>query len=54
MESLDVSGSKNEPRPYRSLREDPRYAEIKKMIEEMPPEMLGKLRLYIKRWLRNS
>ncbi|MEW6139983.1 MAG: hypothetical protein AB1733_17300 [Thermodesulfobacteriota bacterium] len=38
--------------PYRSLREDPRYDEIRKLIEDFPPEHMEKLRLYIERWLR--
>jgi hypothetical protein len=47
-----VSGSQGSREPYRPLREDPRYDEIKKLIENFPPENMEKLRLYIRRWLR--
>jgi hypothetical protein len=41
-------------RPYRPLRDDPRYDEIKKMIENLPSENMEKLKRYIQRWLRAS
>jgi hypothetical protein len=54
METLDASGTKNQPQPYRRLRDDPRYAEIKKIIDQCPKDKMGKLRSYINRWLRTS
>jgi|WetSurMetagenome_2_1015567.scaffolds.fasta_scaffold190088_2 hypothetical protein len=41
-------------RPRRPLRDDPRYHEIKKMIEEFPTEHLEELKRYIQRWSRNA
>ncbi len=35
----------------RSLKDDPRYEEIKKMIEEFPPDKMDLLKTYIQRWL---
>jgi hypothetical protein len=54
MDTPDVSGLKIRRRPYRSLREDPRYNEIKRMIDDFPPDKMEKLKNYIKRWLRSS
>lgn len=54
METSDVSGAKDRRRPYRSLREDPRYNEIKRMIDDFPPDKMDKLKNYIKRWLHSS
>lgn len=34
-----------------SIRDDPRYEEIKKMIEEFPPDKMDLLKTYIQRWL---
>ena len=54
MRTLDTSGPKTTRRPYRPLREDPRYPEIKKMIEEFPAENLEELRRYLRRWTRSQ
>lgn len=55
MGSLDSSNVKTPTqRPYRSLREDPRYAEIKRIIDEFPAEKMDQLRSFINRWLRRS
>jgi len=54
MGSIDTSASENRHRPYRHLREDPRYPELKRIIEDFPPEKLAELRSYIKRWLRSG
>ena len=55
MGSLDSSDAKTRAqRPYRSLREDPRYAEIKQMIDDFPAERMDQLRSFINRWLRRS
>jgi hypothetical protein len=54
MASPDSSVMTDPHRPYRPLRDDPRYQEIKKMIEEFPAERLEELERYIKRWLRTT
>lgn len=54
MGTLDVSGAQNQRRPYRRLREDPRYDEIKRIIEDFPADKMEKLKDYIQRWLRSS
>ena len=36
--------------PYRRLRDDPRYAEIKRIIDQFPAEKMEELKLYIERW----
>lgn len=38
-------------RPYGELRDDPRYGELKNLIENLPAEKLEKLKNYIKRRL---
>ncbi len=52
MRTLDTSGPNTSRRPYRPLREDPRYPEIKKMIEDFPAENLEELKRYLRRWTR--
>lgn len=54
MTVLDASGPKNLQRPYRNLRDDPRYDEIKKIIEGVPPEKIEMLKRYLQNLLRNS
>jgi hypothetical protein len=54
MASYDTCGSKDRSQPYRTLREHPRYAEIKRIIENFPPEKMHKLRSYIRQWLNSS
>lgn len=54
MTTMDRSQAKKPQRPYRPLRDDPRYSEIKKMIEEFPSEHMEKLKRYIQQWLRPS
>jgi hypothetical protein len=54
MGTLDVSGAQNPRRPYRRLREDPRYDEIKRIIENFPADKMEQLKDYIQRWLGNS
>ena len=44
-------GSRAGRTPYRPLRKDPRYREIKRMIEDFPPEHMEDLRRYIEEWL---
>ncbi|MGB6065688.1 MAG: hypothetical protein WBG50_12845 [Desulfomonilaceae bacterium] len=53
MRTTDVSGAKIRRQPYRPLQEDPRYDEIKKMIDDFPAEKMEKLKTYIERWLRH-
>ncbi len=55
MSTRDATGPSNPRRqPYRPLRDDPRYDEIKRIIENWPPENMDKLRTYIQRWLRGD
>lgn len=54
MNRFETAGIDNPHRPYRPLRDDPRYDEIKKMIEEFPEERLDELKRYIQRWLSAS
>ncbi len=54
MGTIEPSQAKKPHRPYRPLRDDPRYDEIKKMIEELPSENMEKLKRYIQRWLHAS
>jgi len=51
----DASGpTKVRRQPYGSFRDDPRYEEIKRIIENWPPEKMDKLKNYIQRWLRTD
>jgi hypothetical protein len=54
MRTLDASAAKQRQQPYRPLREDPRYDEIKRIIDDLPAEKMKKLKMYIERWLRGS
>jgi hypothetical protein len=54
MRTLDSSAGTTRRQPYRPLREDPRYDEIKRIIDDMPAEKMKKLKMYIERWLRSS
>ncbi|GEM_PF-1528981 len=53
MRSPDVS-TKTLPRPYPSPQNDPKYDEVKKVINDCPPEKMDKLRTYIMRLSRDS
>jgi len=52
MGNANSSGGKTRQQPYRCFREDPRYDEIKRMIESFPSEKMEQLKMYIERWLR--
>ncbi len=54
MHGANSSRGKTLEKPYRRFRDDPKYDEIKKMIEDFPSEKMEQLRLYIERWLRNA
>lgn len=54
MTVLDASGRKNSQRPYRKLCDDPRYDEIKRIIEGVPPEKIEILKRYLQDLLKNS
>lgn len=43
MESGDASRQPL-PRPYRSLREDPKFSELKKVIEDLPNDKIERLK----------
>jgi hypothetical protein len=44
-------GFEGHRQPYMSLREHPRYEEIKRIIEAFPPENIDCLKIYISKWL---
>jgi hypothetical protein len=54
MTNLDTPCIRPPSGPHRPLRDDPKYDEIKKMIEDFPRERLEELKRYIQRWLRES
>ncbi|MDQ7784083.1 MAG: hypothetical protein RDU20_14460 [Desulfomonilaceae bacterium] len=54
MQSTDRFAANRGPKPYRRLREDPRYHELKKLVDEFPPEKMERLRMYIQQWSRNG
>ncbi|MCX5861792.1 MAG: hypothetical protein WCG29_05245 [Desulfomonile sp.] len=54
MPNTEVSSTEDVNAPHRLVREDPRYDEIKKIIEEFPPEKMGLLKSYIQKWLGNQ
>ena len=54
MRVVNASRPRTSGQGYRKLREDPRYYEIKRMIESLPPEKMKALKTYIERWLGNS
>ena len=49
MRSTDPYPIKTIPR-HRPLRDDPRYNELKKILENFPPEKMEELKTFIKRW----
>jgi hypothetical protein len=51
MGTFDSRPARNRLRPYVTLSEHPRYAELKKIIDDFPPEKMKKLESYIKQWL---
>lgn len=51
MSRLETSGVKPPSKQRQVIREDPRYDEIKKIIENFPPEKMELLKSYIQRWL---
>jgi hypothetical protein len=54
MQATDGSAVKGGLRPYRRLCEDPRYDEIKRIIDEIPKEKMEELKMYIQRWSRDA
>lgn len=53
MQSCEKNQSVNRLRPYRPFREDPHYSEIKKMIEDLPPDKMIELKNYLDNWLNS-
>lgn len=41
-------------KPYSQLREDPKFDQIKRLIENLPPEKIGSLEKYIQRLSSDS
>jgi len=54
MRNRDASTLEARLSGYRRLRLDPRYEEIKRIIDEFPPEKLDLLKRYIDSWLRDA
>lgn len=52
MHNLHSSGSQARKALKRSVKDDPQYKEIKRMIEDFPAEKMDLLKVYIQRWLR--
>ena len=50
MHGYETPGTKIRTRPYKTLREDPRYDELRKIIDELSPEKIEKLKSYIRNW----
>ncbi len=44
-------GGQRPHQPYLSLREHPRYEEIKRLIEAFPPDKMDRLKTYINQWI---
>ncbi|MEI7450554.1 MAG: hypothetical protein WCJ75_13120 [Desulfomonile sp.] len=51
MESLQAPESKNLIERRQGVPDDPRYDEIKRIIENFPREKMENLKSYIQRWL---
>lgn len=49
-QATDGSAVNGGLRPYRRFRDDPRYDEIKRIIDEIPREKMEELKMYIQRW----
>jgi hypothetical protein len=54
MQNYETSGAKTRGRPYRNLRDEPKYEELKKIISDLPPDKMEKLKSYIQRLVRNA
>ena len=54
MSNYEVSGAESRGRPYRKLRDEPKYEELKKIINDLPPDKMEKLKSYIQRLVRNT
>jgi hypothetical protein len=54
MRSMDTSLIQPQRQPYRPIRDDPKYDEIKDIIDKFPPEQMERLKRYIQRWSRKS
>lgn len=49
MLSYDPSPQRTQKQPYRRLREDPRYHELKRVIDNFPRDKMHRLKNYLKR-----
>ena len=45
-----VSTSEIQTRPYKGLKEDPKFDQIRRLIENLPPDKMGLLEQCIQRW----
>lgn len=54
MPTLEAIGNNYGVRPYRHLKEDPKFDQIRSLIEKLPPDKLRVLEKYIQRWSNES
>ncbi|MCX5873487.1 MAG: hypothetical protein NTY51_09695 [Deltaproteobacteria bacterium] len=47
MRMLNASGQETRPKPYQPLRDDPKFDQIRRLINDFPPEKLLDLKKYI-------
>lgn len=53
MPNIEALETQDVDAPHRGIREDPRYEELKKIIDEFPPEKIDLLKSYIQKWLKS-
>lgn len=46
----EVSISEIQTKPYKGLKEDPKFDQIRRLIENLPPDKMGLLEQCIQRW----
>jgi hypothetical protein len=54
MRSVDTSLIQPERQPSGPIRDDPKYDEIKNIIDKFSPEQMKRLKRYIQRWAQKS
>ncbi len=54
MTSLEFKESQAGSRPYGQLKEDPRFEQIRRMIEKLSPEQIRLLEKCLQRWGKKS
>ncbi|MDD3472732.1 MAG: hypothetical protein PHS86_08115 [Syntrophaceae bacterium] len=54
MPSLEADRFQSSSTPYKTLKDDPKYDQIKRLIENLPPDKMSLLDNYIKRLSSDS